>query len=92
MPPAVEFLKSYPDMTTQNSGDWPGGAYLQRKALVDGTPDYLFNSVAAPRIRAVVPQAKFVIILRVGPRALAQALHFRSISRACHMSSVANSE
>ena len=34
-------------------------------ALVDGTPEYLFNSWAPARIKAVVPQAKFVVLLRV---------------------------
>ena len=33
--------------------------------LVDGTPDYMFNAMAPPRIKALIPQAKFVLVLRV---------------------------
>ena len=60
MPPTEDFLPCFPANVTQR----PGGAMPDR-VLVDGTPDYLFNSVAAPRIKAVVPQARFVVILRV---------------------------
>lgn len=37
-------------------------------ALVDATPDYMFNSMAAPRIKAMWPAAKFVVLLRVCTR------------------------
>jgi hypothetical protein len=42
--------------------------------LVDATPDYLFNSIAAPRIKSIVPQARFVIILRVRARSFSSWL------------------
>lgn len=35
--------------------------------LVDATPAYLYTPAAAPRIKQAVPNAKFVIILRVPP-------------------------
>lgn len=38
--------------------------------LVDATPDYLFNALAPPRVRAMWPHAKFVVLLRVRRRAL----------------------
>lgn len=65
MPPTQDFLKLYPISILQTTGAWSDGKALETKALIDGTPEYLYNSVAAPRIRAVAPQAKFVIILRV---------------------------
>lgn len=60
MPPVESFLPLFPSNVTNR----PDGSMPDR-VLVDGTPDYLFNPVAAPRIKAVVPQARFVIILRV---------------------------
>jgi hypothetical protein len=59
LPSTQDFLECYP-----NGGD-PEWALQKQFALVDATPEYLFNSMAAPRMQAVVPQAKFVIILRV---------------------------
>eukprot|EP00892_Ulva_mutabilis_P006868 jgi/Ulvmu1/4553/UM002_0281.1 len=32
--------------------------------LVDATPDYMFNTMAAPRIKAMWPHAKFIVLLR----------------------------
>ena len=59
LPPADEFLKCFPN---SEQPDW---SLQNQLALVDATPEYLFNSVAAPRVKAIVPQAKFVVILRV---------------------------
>ena len=33
--------------------------------MIDGTPNYLFSSIAPLRVQAIVPHAKFVVILRV---------------------------
>jgi len=41
------------------------GSNHSQYTLVDGTPDYMFNAMAAPRLKEMVPQAKFVVILRV---------------------------
>ena len=67
MPPPEDFLKCFP---TSDGGDIPDWSVQQNKALLDATPEYLFNSVAAPRVKQMVPQAKFVIILRVRGLAL----------------------
>jgi hypothetical protein len=53
MPPTQDFLKLYPDSLSQTTGAWSDGAASETKALIDGTPEYLCTSVAAPRIRAV---------------------------------------
>jgi hypothetical protein len=60
MPSPEDFLRSFPETVPEQ----PDGI-MQDRVLMDGTPDYFFISVAAPRIKAVVPQARFVIILRV---------------------------
>eukprot|EP00892_Ulva_mutabilis_P006828 jgi/Ulvmu1/4517/UM002_0243.1 len=59
MPPANAFLDSFPSEGVVRQKNQP-----LRKALFDATPDYLFNSVAAPRIKALLPAAKFVVVLR----------------------------
>lgn len=33
--------------------------------LLDATPDYMYNTMAAPRIKAMWPHAKFIVLLRV---------------------------
>ena len=65
MPPSEDFLRCFPDNIAPGSGTWQDGTPAASRALVDATPEYIFNSVAAPRIQAVVPHAKFVLILRV---------------------------
>ena len=48
-----------------------------RKALdgkptvfVDSTPEYLFSPSVAPRVKQMIPHAKFVVVLRVRYRVL----------------------
>ena len=41
---------------------------LREFALVDATPEYLFNAWSPPRIKAAAPHARFVIVLRVRRR------------------------
>ena len=41
------------------------GSNYSDYTLVDATPDYMFNAMAAPRMKEMVPQAKFVVLLRV---------------------------
>lgn len=66
LPPQSSFLQCFPPEhnTIARDGDHK---VAPSHVLVDGTPDYMFNSVAAPRIKGLVPQAKFVIVLRVRP-------------------------
>ena len=42
-----------------NAGSVPEGSYF-----IDGTPKYLNNLMAAPRLQEVVPGAKFVVVLQ----------------------------
>lgn len=79
MPPSEDFLPCFPANVTQA----PGSTGRER-VLVDGTPDYLFNSVAAPRIRAVVPQARFVIILRVRGTSTGECAALHSLLACCY--------
>lgn len=45
-------------------GDILGGKQ-KNKVLLDGSPQYLMVPSAAARVKASVPQAKFVIVVRV---------------------------
>jgi hypothetical protein len=63
MPPVKSYLQCFPEDVLQPQHDEANRT--RHTVLVDGTPDYLFNSVAAPRIRAMVPHARFVVVLRV---------------------------
>ena len=47
-------------MKFPNGGDIPAS-----DCLLEGTPNYLYIALAAPQIQAMVPQAKFVVVLRV---------------------------
>lgn len=67
MPPADAFLDSFPTMSIARNPNKPA-----KVALFDATPEYLFHSVAAPRIKALFPQARFVVVLRVRPLHLMQ--------------------
>lgn len=66
MPPPGAFVDSF---SSESIASKPK-QHLKR-ALFDATPDYLFNSVAAPRIQALLPSARFVVVLRVRCLALA---------------------
>jgi hypothetical protein len=57
----MEYMSCFPKGTWQLAPNKEPAAY----ALVDATPDYMFNPMAAPRIKAMWPQAKFVVLLRV---------------------------
>jgi hypothetical protein len=52
------------------------GTQSPHYTLVDATPDYMFNSMAAPRIKAMWPNAKFIVLLRVRPLALPAVTFF----------------
>jgi hypothetical protein len=62
-PPKREFLRCFPVQT------WNIAKHEDPRnfTLVDATPDYMFNGMAAPRIKAMWPQAKFLVLLRVRP-------------------------
>lgn len=47
---------------------------LQNVTLLDSTPSYLYTAAAPGRIRATLPDAKFVVILRVRTHSLAVML------------------
>jgi hypothetical protein len=66
MPAQEDFLRCFPP-EHRNIGHNVDHKIVPSHVIVDGTPDYMFNSVAAPRIKSLVPQAKFVIVLRVRP-------------------------
>lgn len=57
----MDYISCFPPSTwkLQNSPESP------HYTLVDATPDYMFNTMAAPRIKAMWPTAKFVVLLRV---------------------------
>lgn len=38
-----------------------------RRVLLDASPQYLMCAAAPPRIQAVVPHAKFIMVVRVRP-------------------------
>ena len=38
-----------------------------RSAFVDASPEYLVDPAAAPRVKQVLPLARFVVVLRVRP-------------------------
>ena len=60
-PPKREYLKCFPP-AAWNIDKLPNPNNF---TLVDATPDYLFNAMAPPRIKALFSNAKFVVLLRV---------------------------
>ena len=60
-PPKREFLRCFPSRTW-NIANMPDPNNF---TLVDATPDYMFNAMAPPRIKAIWPNAKFLVLLRV---------------------------
>lgn len=60
MPAPDAFIDCFPTESIAKTSNRPAEV-----ALFDATPDYLFNSVAAPRIKALFPNARFVVVLRV---------------------------
>lgn len=69
MPAGEMFLECFPSAHRKISEH-----NLADHVLVDGTPDYMFNSVAAPRIKGMVPQAKFIVVLRVRDATISKAM------------------
>eukprot|EP00892_Ulva_mutabilis_P004466 jgi/Ulvmu1/2391/UM131_0002.1 len=66
----VHFFDSWPIGTTQEYLECFSEEHRQEAheghphVLVDASPAYLYTAAAAPRVKRVVPHAKFVIILR----------------------------
>jgi hypothetical protein len=60
-PPKRRFLECFP-RRAWNIAKHPNPNSF---TLVDATPDYMFNAMAPARIKAMWPQAKFVVLLRV---------------------------
>lgn len=60
MPAKYSFLSTFPRRSWRYNAA-SGYDY----ALLDATPDYMFNAMAAPRIKMLLPQAKFLVLLRV---------------------------
>jgi hypothetical protein len=78
LPPAGSFLRCFEPALSRrlngtDDGSTTGGAAVSAGhpwlppefAMVDGTPEYLFNSWVPARLKVVVPQARFVVVLRV---------------------------
>ena len=60
-PPKREFLLCFPSSTW----DISQMADPNNFTLVDATPDYMFNAMAPTRVKAIWPDAKFLVLLRV---------------------------
>ena len=73
------FLSYFPD-----AGSIPEGS-----TLIDGTPLYLRTAMAAPRIQAMVPHAKFVVVLRVCAQSFLR-MSLKSKERQFHAQPVLN--
>ena len=69
----VRFFNSLPLGTSQEYLDLFSEKKLRRalydipSVFLDSTPNYLFSPTAAPRVKQMVPHAKFVVVLRVRP-------------------------
>ena len=65
----LHFFDKWPLPTTEDvsflSQFSDGGSIPEGSTLIDGTPAYLRTAMAAPRIQAIVPHAKFLVVLRV---------------------------
>lgn len=59
--PKRNFLKCYPKSTWAWSDDTQTSLNY---TLIDGTPEYLFNSMVPPRLKQMWPQARFIVLLR----------------------------
>lgn len=73
LPPTQQFLDAYPPgvlaaVNASGTGAAPGAARSSgsRPVLVDASSSYLHTAAAAPRLRHVAPDARFVIVLQVG--------------------------